>query len=435
MRRILASGVLIVFAMLLFTWGFMAHRLHVFPYALLRYGAVSAGLVALQDTRPDEVRPRIARTEAIESLPYLQHAADPEGERNGVLKYEEDRAQPGANLYNSYSPEGAAYLIDMEGNVLHEWRHAYPDGDWLHTELLDEGSVLVVVRERALMKLDRYSNRLWSFETRAHHDLALTAEGDIYLQSRVAVLVPDIHPTLKILDDRIIILTGDGQQKDEISVLELIRNSPHANLLASVHHLDFADNVNELDPIHLNHVEVFDGSKTDYSPLFQKGNILISMKFLNAIAIIDGQSREIIWLWGPNNLALQHQPTLLENGNILLFDNGTEKSRVIEIDPIIRSIVWSYESDDFYSGWGGSVQRLENGNTLITESTKGRVREVTPEGDVVWRFANPAWKAPGDRWTIWRMTRFKETDLTFLEDVTRKRKMPSPTRAAPLPAG
>jgi len=34
-------------------------------------------------------------------------------------------------------------------------------------------------------------------------------------------------------------------------------------------------------------------------------------------------------------------------------------------------------------------QRLPNGNTLITESTQGRIFEVTPENEIVWEYYNP----------------------------------------------
>ncbi len=142
---------------------------------------------------------------------------------------------------------------------------------------------------------------------------------------------------------------------------------------------------------------------------------MISMRMLNAIAIIDGRTKEIVWLWGPNNVAVQHHPRLLANGNILLFDNGIEQSRVIELDPIEREVVWVYEEgSDFFSNWGGSVQRLANGNTLITDTAGGYAFEVASDGDVVWKFANPAFNEEEKRFNMWRMTRFSEEDLPFL---------------------
>jgi len=68
------------------------------------------------------------------------------------------------------------------------------------------------------------------------------------------------------------------------------------------------------------------------------------------------------------------------------------KSRVLEIDPDTGGIVWSfYGSDDapLESDIRGGVQRLRNGDTLISESTTGRILEVTPDHSVVWEYVQP----------------------------------------------
>jgi hypothetical protein len=139
---------------------------------------------------------------------------------------------------------------------------------------------------------------------------------------------------------------------------------------------------------------------------------------MNSIFIIEPEQKRIVWLWGPSNLALQHHPTVLENGNILLFDNGLKRSRVIEIEVPSGRIVWTYENgDDFFSDWGGSVQRLANGNTLITETATGYAIEVTRDGELAWQFANPIVnQQDGARLNIWRMTRLSTSDVPFLSE-------------------
>ena len=116
----------------------------------------------------------------------------------------------------------------------------------------------------------------------------------------------------------------------------------------------------------------------------------------------------MVWAWGPTNLHRQHHPTLLANGNILVFDNGRQRSQVVEIDPATLEVAWRYAP-------GGSAQRLPNGNTLITESDRGYVFEVTREGETVWRFANPDVQTDNQRIAIGRMTRFAEDSLSFLD--------------------
>ena len=86
-----------------------------------------------------------------------------------------------------------------------------------------------------------------------------------------------------------------------------------------------------------------------------------------------------------------------------------DTSRVIEFNPINLDIVWEYnnvvdctpsvnppflpvcaENTDgtwnrkFFSAFISGMQRLPNGNTMITEGQRGRVFEVTKEGEVVW---------------------------------------------------
>jgi hypothetical protein len=84
----------------------------------------------------------------------------------------------------------------------------------------------------------------------------------------------------------------------------------------------------------------------------------------------------------------------------LIFDNGhhseagTSVSRIFEVDPKTNEIVWSYEPGETFRSWHISgCQRLENGNTLITEGENGRIFEVTQAGEIVWEYNNPFYSA------------------------------------------
>jgi hypothetical protein len=84
---------------------------------------------------------------------------------------------------------------------------------------------------------------------------------------------------------------------------------------------------------------------------------------------------------------------------MLLFDNGPHRldesfpfSRVLEIDPTTKNIVWKYQESipsNFFSPRIWNAQRLPNGSTLINEGYFGRFFEVTADGDVVWEYVNP----------------------------------------------
>jgi len=171
-----------------------------------------------------------------------------------------------------------------------------------------------------------------------------------------------------------------------VSLLEAFERSSYASFLDKMPKFG--------DLFHTNTIEVMDGSLADRSPIFKKGNILISLPTTNVIAIVDMEQEKVVWALSGQWIG-QHQPTLLDNGNILLLDNHGHygMSKVIEMDPFTQEIVWAYEGtpeNGFYTAAIGSNQRLPNGNTLITESCRGRAFEVTPEKQIVWKFYNPS---------------------------------------------
>lgn len=49
------------------------------------------------------------------------------------------------------------------------------------------------------------------------------------------------------------------------------------------------------------------------------------------------------------------------------------------------------DANRFYSPFISGMQRLPNGNTMITEGSHGRIFEVTPEHELVWEYVCPYW--------------------------------------------
>jgi len=351
----------------------------------------------------------------VRSLGYVEGSYDPDYQRSGVIEYDRDRAFNGYNFYNSRKAHGAL-LMDMNGEKVFAWLSR--GGPWQHAELLPNGDVLALVKDQRLLRLDRNSRELWTYRARFHHDLDVDDQGNIWTLVRRGRVLPWVHPTIESLVDVVMVFDPEGHVLREIDVLGLLKASAHRYLLPVVSHLRSLDQAGgQLDLLHTNHIEVFDGHLAAKNRLFARGNILLSLRNINAVVIIDGESLQILWLWGPSNLTYQHHPTLLENGNILIFDNGTEHSRVLELNPDSQQIVWSYAPrENFFSRTRGSSQRLPNGNTLITESNRGYVFEVTPGGQKTWVYANPDVNADHERAAIWRMTRFVSAELPFLAE-------------------
>jgi hypothetical protein len=146
---------------------------------------------------------------------------------------------------------------------------------------------------------------------------------------------------------------------------------------------------------------------------------------------IDRKTGKVVWKLGPPTLAGQHAPTPLENGNILIFDNGVHRlddplpfSRVIEINPAINEIEWTYQDrpvSNFFSPRMGNAQRLPNGNTLINEASFGRFFELTRDGEIVWEYVNPFFGGPPHAETnaVFRAFRYRAEEIARAEATAR----------------
>ncbi|MEM7203022.1 MAG: arylsulfotransferase family protein [Planctomycetota bacterium] len=331
-------------------------------------------------------------------VPYLQGVEEAPSQL-GVRTFDPDRAHVGLNLVISgHAP--AAYLVDMKGEVLHEWSRSFdsvwpgPVGEkdapklyWRRAHLYPNGDLLAIFEGLGMIKIDAASELLWEYPGHCHHAIDIGPDGTIYTLSRRRVQ-KSFGPWVddEIVDDFVTLLTPEGTLIREISVFDAIARSPYAPVLAR-------NRRRVRDILHTNSIELLDGTHAATRPMLAADRVLISIRHLDMVAVLDLAAAEITWamteLWH-----LQHEPTVVADGNLLVFDNRGRmgKTRILELDPVAQRIVWQYAgtpSRPLDSLALGSCQRLANGNTLITESHQGRALEVTPGGAVVWEFVSP----------------------------------------------
>lgn len=347
---------------------------------------------------PAEGKWRESRAADVRALPYLQ-GYKPAQDRPLVVEHDPAAVAPGLNLLLS-GHAAEAVLMDRQGTTLHRWRYPlrrlWPDlrqdpemaklEYWRRAWLFPNGDLLGIYEGLGIVKLNARSEVLWSRRGGFHHDLQVMEDGSIWVLDRDGKVIPRIHPSAGVLEDFVTVLDPQGRVARRISLLESFERSRFASLLEAMERSG--------DIFHTNTLEVLDGRLADRDPAFRKGNLLVSVLKLDALAVVDPDRREVVWartgVW-----RRQHQPTALDSGNLLLFDNRGpqgDRSRVIEIDPLSGKVVWQYggtPETDLFSKTLGSCQRLPNGNTLITESENGRALEVTRDGRVVWEFHNP----------------------------------------------
>lgn len=333
----------------------------------------------------------------------------------GVVIYDPARAYNGLTLYTS-GHEQTAYLIAMDGTVVHQWHlpfsavwdetaavktprpdpyvfienaYVYPNGDLL--------ALYIGLGDTpwgyGLVKMDKDSKVIWKYLQQTHHDFDVAANGEITVlthEIRKNVIVQAAHLEPPRVDDFVVVLSPDGKELKKVSVLDAFANSDYLRLLSTVAWYTKGDY------LHTNAVELIDSEKAKLLPFASEGQVLISCRDIGVIAVLDLDTEKIVWAMRGSWLG-QHDPDILPNGHILLFDNYGHYgsggiSRVIEIDPVTQQIVWSYAGDEshfFQSKIRSNVQRLPNGNTLITESDAGQILEVTPDHDIVWDYVNP----------------------------------------------
>ncbi len=318
-----------------------------------------------------------------------------------------------------YGENSQAVLINMRGEVVHRWHvpfsELWPDPTHLRGPIDDakvyfndghvypNGDLAVVIEGPTdanhssngygLAKLDKDSHVLWKYAEKCHHDLDVGEDGTIY--ALVNELVDQVPVGLDVpapcMVDVVDVISPEGKRLKRISLLDALKGSAYAPLFWPADPLassQFLAEQRRADVLHTNAVKVLSRALAPKFPLFKAGQLLVSPRNLSAVAVIDPDDGRAVWAArGP--WVAQHDPSFLDNGHLLLFDNLglAAGSRVLEYDPQTQAFPWSYPGAGgprFLSRIRGMAQRLPNGNTLIVNSDGGEAFEVTPGREVVW---------------------------------------------------
>jgi len=205
-----------------------------------------------------------------------------------------------------------------------------------------------------------------------YHDIQLLENGGYFLQAYDSISVNMSEIVYGGNNDAMIILLIIQEFDSDKNLIFEWNAWEHLNI-ADYDNLDLTDN--KIVWMHGNSIHVDVDS-----------NIIISNRRSSEVIKIDRNNGEVIWYFGgPNNefsitndpyngFSRQHDVRRIENGNILLFDNGNDHdppiSRAVEyeIDESEKTadLVWDFSHPEGYLGLAmGSVQRLPNNNTLI----------------------------------------------------------------------
>ncbi|MFF2792865.1 arylsulfotransferase family protein [Streptomyces sp. NPDC058049] len=324
-------------------------------------------------------------------------------------------------------PRPFACVIDDRARLVHAWSSPIGQPDietsppsylrgWNHVEVGPDGSLYAMVPLHALLKLAPDSTLTWRADLPAHHDLALSPAGEIYVLTEEPRPVPCTGGSHVLLDNSVTVLGPDGLLRAAYSLYEILTTDPRLEALITgvidehrvagrtadpavlalrlegangwrrgrdVSRLLRARPGSPSDILHANTVEIL--TTAHPAGLWAAGNVLVSLRNLNLIAVLDLGARAVRWWWGPGELSGQHQPSVQPDGTILVFDNGRalSRSRVLEIEPLTQCVTWRYEPGLFCEMAGG-CERLDDGAVLISDAQAGRALIVDRDGRERW---------------------------------------------------
>jgi arylsulfate sulfotransferase len=313
------------------------------------------------------------------------------------------RMQPGVTLFNLYrhdAPQGGpwGYIVgvDEHGEVV--WYHS-PEHPAQAVIMLQNGNLAFNNPQHDIVEIDLAGEvvRRWTPAQLGvdylHHEVYQMPNGNLVgIASELRWIGGYPEGTLPVVGDVVVEFTRGGDVVRKHSMFDIL--DPHrwgqAGFTRGYWNPRYQDEApgGTRDWTHGNGV-VYDPSDDSF---------LVSLRHQDWVIKIDRQTGELIWRFGfEGDFELvegqwffhQHQPALVEGGNILLYDNGGHRpgvpseqwfSRVVEydIDPSgadpqagtrgVARQVWEFRDDQpYYSPFLSGVEKLDNGNVLVAD--------------------------------------------------------------------
>jgi hypothetical protein len=326
-----------------------------------------------------------------------RHLVESRPGRPAFATHHADRLAPGNRLISGLTGGrnalNGALLYTPGGEELHYWPVDYsvldPDGPDPENVLLHgiavfrDGSIIVNFDEgRVLARIDACGNVIWNSQGWYHHAVSKSYDGTVWALNWVSD-----SDTLDQVD------IGTGELIQRISLMQDVILPYRRQGMFMIKFPESEDKIiTPVDPFHTNDIEVLPPELSSAFPAFEVGDLLISLREVNLVAVIGSTNHDLKW-WSTGPWFRQHDPDFLPDGTISVFDNfmGFGVSRILSINPHTGKQSILFEGSNslpFYTWHRGQQELLENGNLLLTESEAGHVLEVDRTGELVWEFNN-----------------------------------------------
>jgi hypothetical protein len=194
----------------------------------------------------------------------------------------------------------------------------------------------------------------------------------------------DIHDThdVDLLDSGNLLIANmrndaDGVSNDRVFVYDRESNGVVWEWVFRNHYANSTDGGFSADWTHVNDVDEV-----------RPGEYLVSPRNFDQVILLNRSTDSIEWRLGEDDdhetLYEQHNPDYLqsEDGNATVLVADSENDRVVEYERHGENWTRTWAVTGF--NWPRDADRLQNGNTLVTDSLNHRVVEIAPNGTIVW---------------------------------------------------
>lgn len=339
--------------------------------------------------------------------------------------------------YNLFSPLDLEkiFLLDMQGQVVKEWETDYiptndvsimPDGRFLGLYKSDENIFDPMAGQGGTTQIINQQGEVdWNFNYfnenyTTHHDVELLPNGNILM------LVWNSH-SLAEAEAKGFEAPEGVEFSSGLWFEKIVEVDPDADKIVwSWDSFDYTQkdpsgyliDVEKIKPHPRKPGDIMHANGLEYDE--ENDLIFMTVNAFDQIWVIDHDSGDIVYSFGENLFNAIHHPNLLDNGNIMVFENGDRGSEnpystIYEIklpedfsseDDI--EVVWSFRHPDLFSGYISGATRLPNGNTLIAEGDFG-FWEINKDKEIVWQYHYNALYPEKARFGIaWRPYRYTE---------------------------
>ena len=208
-----------------------------------------------------------------------------------------------------------------------------------------------------------------------------------------------------MLEDTIMRVSEDGAVLEEFSIPKLMQKNGLGAVLSANGGTFGMRRVGRAELVHANKAAELPSEIADAFPMFDAGDLAISMRDLNLVMVIDPVAKKVKWhQTGP--WLRQHDAEFRSDGRLSIFNNNVYRTayvgeqtvlttprttNIIAVDPESREtevIVGQSQGQELLSVIRGDHQLLGESETLITEFDAGRVLETDERGQIVWEFVN-----------------------------------------------